>query len=181
MKGRKGFGRVHLCDVSDQYTMNPFEVCFWIVFCVCVYSYLNHSWRKYSIESVFGLLLLKIQQHCFQLSICLQAYKRGTVVKAKIISSPSNSTDGDQRKDFILSLRPSLLYPDTPEENYDGSVMSTKEVSIGAVYNGYIVNVTDNGVFVALVSYIWPNIQMCLFTYEHNCSVIVIHHPIFFV
>eukprot|EP01147_Barroeca_monosierra_P000265 gene265-3640_t len=113
MKGRKGFGRVHLCDVSDQYTMNPFE-----------------------------------------------AYKRGTVVKAKIISSPSNSTDGDQRKDFILSLRPSLLYPDTPEENYDGSVMSTKEVSIGAVYNGYIVNVTDNGVFVALSRTVVGRVQI---------------------
>ncbi|GJJ74975.1 rRNA biogenesis protein RRP5 [Entomortierella parvispora] len=74
----------------------------------------------------------------------LKGFKKGQVVKCYVLRVDSSN------KKIDLSLRPSRLSPESHSIVRDPEVKSIKDLTAGSIFQGFVSNVADKGLFVAL-------------------------------
>ncbi|XP_052401989.1 protein RRP5 homolog isoform X1 [Carassius gibelio] len=72
----------------------------------------------------------------------LEPYKLGQLVRCYVI--------GEENENFNISLRPSRLYKDHNQNLTDPDIQSISDIKEGQIIRGYLMSVTDLGIFVRL-------------------------------
>lgn len=72
----------------------------------------------------------------------LESYKLGQLVRCCVI--------GEENENFNISLRPSRLYKDHNKNLTDPDIQSISDIKEGQIIRGYLMSVTDLGIFVRL-------------------------------